>query len=143
MQLVDGNGAPLVNTESVVEVELEIPATFRTQLVFINHAGQYTTVEFGLPPGVYPNPQWMPKLLEGAYRNSLKTLKISTKDLSWRKPTPLEFVRATAGGQPVKVETKYAEPYESKDAKRMEALIPEVEAPEPEELIAANDTQGA
>jgi len=117
---------PIIGAKKKMELELEVPATFHTVLLFTNHSGEFTKMEFALPPGVYPNPTWMPKLIEEAHRNALKTLKLSTKDLSWRKPTTQEFLAVTAGPQAknYSVNIKWAEPYASK----MDLNLPDVEA---------------
>lgn len=115
---------PIIGAPKPVEVQLEVPALFSVKLIFINHMGEYTSVDYALPPGVYPAEAWLDKLVEGTYRQSLKALKLSTKDLSWRKCTPKEFVDATSGGVQVKVAHKWAEPYSS--GKDMELDIPEI-----------------
>jgi len=119
------NEIPIIGAKKKRELQLEIPALFVLQLFFINHSGEGTKMEFSLPPGVYPNARWLETLVKDATRNALKTLKLSTKDLSWRKPTPAEFLRMTAGpaSEGYKVESKWLEPYSNP----MEIDLPEVE----------------
>ena len=107
------NDIPIIGEPKPIGVKLELPATFSITLWFINHSGQYTNVQYSLPPGVYPNPKWLEKLIKDSYRESLTTLKMSTSDLSWRKPTPQEFVTATAGGANVKAFSKWVDAYSS------------------------------
>lgn len=94
--------------EQDFKVSLEVPAVFNVTLFFINHTGEYTSVNFALPPGIYPAERWVETAINDAYSKSLKALKTSTKNLSWRKVTPLEFVRATSpAGQKITVEPKW------------------------------------
>jgi len=115
---------PIIGEPKPVELSLEVPALFQVKLLFINHQGEFTSIDYALPPGIYPCEKWLNTLVDGVYRNSLKALKLSTKDLSWRKCTPKEFVDATSGGVQVKVGHKWAEPYSS--GKDMELEIPEI-----------------
>ena len=123
------NEIPIIGKAKQLDVSLEVPATFSTTLYFINHSGEGTAMDFALPPGVYPNPRWLEKLITEACRNALKTLKLSTKDLSWRKPTPTEFMKMTAGPTAAKYtfNTKWIEPYTN----NMDIDVPGVEANEP------------
>jgi hypothetical protein len=122
---MDDSNIPIIGAPKPVEVQLEVPALFSVKLVFINHMGEYTSVDYALPPGVYPAEAWLEKLVEGTYRQSLKALKLSTKDLSWRKCTPHEFVKATSGGVEVKVAPKWSEAFAS--GKTLEIDLPEIE----------------
>jgi len=121
MNLNDTN-IPIIGEAKPEAVELEVPALFTVQLWFINHQQQYTYVDYRLPPGLYPNPAWIEHVVETTYRNSLKALKLSTKDLSWRKCTPEEFVKATSGGVQVDVAKKWSKPF----TVAMEIDVPEV-----------------
>lgn len=125
---MNDNVIPIIGAKKKEDISLELPATFSTTLYFINHNGEMTKMEFALPPGVYPNPRWLEKLIQQATRGALKTLKMSTKDLSWRVPSTFEFFRVTAGPQAAnynvlpKWQAAYSNP--------MDINVPEVEAPE-------------
>lgn len=120
------DGVPIIGMNKVskpIHVELELPALFSCQVFFINGRGEMLAASFNLPPGVYPNKDWVEKLVRKEYNKCLKDLKLNTKDLSWRKPTPHEFVKATAGGAPVTVVKEWKEPFTVKfsDAETLEA----------------------
>jgi len=102
----------IIKPKNKNHVVLEVPALFRCILFFINHKKEFTSVEFTLPPGIYPNPKWLEKAIDDAYRNSLKTLKLSTKELSWRKGSTHEFITATAGnGHEISVDREWKPAY--------------------------------
>jgi len=95
--------------------QLELPVKFSCRLVFTNHQRQFTEMEFTMPPGVYPNPDWLPTLIGECQREALKALKLQTKDLSWRKPSIREFIEYTTGkpASPAEFELGWVEPYTS------------------------------
>lgn len=93
--------------------KLEIAAKFFCNLVFVNHQKQFTEMQFSMPPGVHPHPDWLPELLNECYREGVKALKLQTKDLSWRRPSISEFLEYTTGERvdPNKFHMKWVEPY--------------------------------
>ena len=122
------NEIPIIGKKKKEEVHLEAPITFAVTLWFTNHTGEMTKMEFNLPGGVYPNARWLEKLIKQASRGALKSLKMSTKDLSWRIPTPAEFFKVTAGPQAKDYmpKAKWQEPYSNP----MDVEVPDVEKPE-------------
>lgn len=126
----------LIGLEKPLKISLEVPAVFNVTLFFINHEREYTTVNFTLPPGVYPNPDWLENVIKDAYRQSLKALVASTKNLSWRKCSTHEFVRATSpANQKIEVDKDWQVPY---SVKMDFSKLPE--APEVKETL--NDNVG-
>ncbi len=126
----------LIGLEKPLKVSLEVPAVFNVTLFFINHEREYTTVNFALPPGVYPNPEWLEDTIKDAYRQSLKALVASTKNLSWRKCSTQEFVRATSpAGQKIEVDKEWQKAYSTK--MKFEKLP---EAPDTKEVTNDNNS---
>lgn len=105
---------PIIKAKDPNAIQIEGPVLFTASLLFVNHQGQYTSVVFKCPPGLYPNPEYIVKLVKEAQREALKALKLETKDLSWRLPSPDEFVKLTSGGAIISVNDKWAEPYSVK-----------------------------
>ena len=94
-------------------IKIEVAALFSAMLYFVcPNTKETKRMMFDLPPGVHPNPEWLPKLIKETQREAIKALKLDTKDLSWRLPTPNEFVQLTTGNTALNVEKKWAEPYE-------------------------------
>lgn len=106
--------ALLVQPEAPDAIGIEVPVLFTASIVLINHQGQVTRMGFSLPPGLYPNPDYLVKLVKEATRESIKALKLQSNDLSWRLPTPTEFVRITSGNNTINAKKKYQEPYSVK-----------------------------
>lgn len=102
---------PIIEKKTTDAIPVEVAAVFGATLFFVNGQGQATSMAFSTPPGLYPNPTWVVKLLEEAQREGLKALKLQTKDLSWRLPTPTEFVRMTSGNQVIQANSKYSDAY--------------------------------
>lgn len=95
-------------------LELENAVLFTATLIFVNNSNQATRMGFACPPGLYPNPENIVKLVEEAQREALRALKLQTQDLSWRLPTPTEFVRITSGNQNMLAAPKYKEAFSVK-----------------------------
>jgi len=93
--------------------KLEINAKFFCTMVFVTSHKEFMEMEFQMPMGVYPDPEWLPDLMKECSREALKALKLQTKNLSWRKPTVGEFIEYTTGELPDfnKFEDKWQEPY--------------------------------
>jgi hypothetical protein len=104
----------LIQPEAPDAIGLECPILFTGSIVLVNHSGKHVKMGFGLPPGLYPNPEYLEKLLKETIREAIKALKMQTTDLSWRLPTPQEFVNITSGGTAIKAKKKWQEPYSVK-----------------------------
>lgn len=102
---------PVIQKKDPNALHVEAPILFQATLVFVNHQGQATTMSFACPPGLYPNPEYIVTLVKEAQREGLKALKLQSKDLSWRLPSPTEFVRITSQNPNLQAQSKYAEPF--------------------------------
>lgn len=107
----DDNITPLIGIKTPSLPELEAPLLFSVALLFINHQKDVRAISFNCPPGVYPNPEWAPSLVKEASREGLRALKLETKDLSWRAPTPTEFVQISTRNPNAQASLKYKEPF--------------------------------
>ena len=105
---------PILEKKTVDAIPVEAPVVFGATLFFINGQGQVTSMAFTTPPGLYPSPEYTVKLVQEAQREGIKALKLKSQDLSWRLPTPTEFVRFTSGNQLLQANSKYSEPYSIK-----------------------------
>jgi hypothetical protein len=105
---------PIIQKKDPNAITVEAPIVFNCSLVFTNYQGQFTTMGFACPPGLYPNPEYMVELIKEAQIEAMRALKMQTNDLSWRLPTPQEFVRFTSGNAHMIANSKYAEPYSVK-----------------------------
>lgn len=111
---------PIIEKKDPNAIPIEAAVIFNASLIFTNYQGQFTTMGFACPPGLYPNPEYVVDLVTEAQREGLKALKMQTNDLSWRLPTPTEFVRFTSGNPHLQAQSKYAEPYSVKLEKEPE-----------------------
>lgn len=102
---------PILQKTDANTIRLETACVFNATMVFVNHLGTVTRMGFTLPPGLFPNPKYIPKLIKEGQREALKALKLETKDLSWRLPTPTEFVRITTSNPSLLAYREWAEPY--------------------------------
>jgi hypothetical protein len=102
---------PIIGQKEPELPEVEGNFLFSVALLFINHSKEVRAISFNCPPGVYPNPEWAPTLIAEASREGLRALKLETKDLSWRKPTPTEFVQISTRNPKAQAKLKYAEPF--------------------------------
>lgn len=105
---------PVIEKKDPNAIRIEAPVLFQASLIFVNHQGQATQLGFACPPGLYPDPDIIVELIKEAQREGLKALKLQTKDLSWRVPTPTEFVRITSGNPMLQAQKEYAEPFSVK-----------------------------
>lgn len=105
---------PMIGQKKPEYPDVELPAVFSVALFFINHKREMRTISFNCPPGVYPNPEWMPTLIKEATREGARALKLETKDLSWRPLSANEFVQVTTRNTAMRANGgAYKDPYEA------------------------------
>jgi len=102
---------PIIGQKKPELPSIEGNMLFSVALLFVNFKKEVRAISFNCPPGVYPNPDWAPTLIAEATREGLRALKLETKDLSWRMPTPTEFVQISTRNPHAQAALKYAEPY--------------------------------
>ena len=108
---MDDTSIPIIEKKpETPEFKLELPALFQATIYFINGKCKVAPFNFAMPPGVYPG-TWLPKLVEDASKTALQQLKVASRDITWRKPTPAEFVKITAPGQQLNLNKEWQEPY--------------------------------
>jgi hypothetical protein len=92
--------------------KIEAPLMFNVTLYFINHMSSMVSMIFELPAGLYPEKERTLALIQEAQKEGLKTLKIKSKDLTWRLPHANEFILHSTGGAVTHAfGGKYQEPY--------------------------------
>lgn len=92
-------------------IRVEAPVLFQTNLVFVNGQGETNVMLFSCPPGLWPNPKYIVDLITATQQDALTALKLQTKDLTWRLPTPTEFVRITANNPTLHAEKEWSAPF--------------------------------
>lgn len=102
---------PILEKKDPNAIPIEVAALFKVTLIAVNSTGEVRTLDFSMPPGLYPNPAWTVELVKETQRESLRALKLQTQDLSWRLPSPTEFVRITSGNPLLTAQRDYKEPY--------------------------------